>query len=565
MFRRLAASGRSDCSSGTPRLSSVGAKLASLLTLTLTLTVALTLLAPSPIWAQEPAPSDEAEETSSVDPAGSARLLLDGRQVAGVGFSLRGDGPRFALEPIAGALGVELRIGPLGDSHTLIFEDKKVLVGPDDPTFVTVQSDGADEEISRLRLAPIKTVRGLEVPLEMIEKTIGDELGYEIEWSFRNLELALKRRELRSLTGSLSLVHQYRISVVEISFSERPRYRFSQEGGVAEVRLVGDAFSPDHAFSRPADPLVTDIRLTPTKIQIDLTEDAVAGEPRLVPRAGQTSMVIEVYRRRGGQTQTATEDPRLRALDSLAGEGLRRIVIDPGHGGSETGAVGRRGVESELTLIVARLLKTRLEQRLPVDVRLTRDADVDIPLDSRVALANQVKADLFISLHMNSYRGSRARGAETYFLSRDASDQLAAQLAERENAAAAEADPTQKTDGDLGLILWDLAQSYHLTESQRFASLVQEELNQALGLRNRGVRQAPFRVLMGAAMPAVLVELGFLSNPEEEAKLLSPAYQAQLADALVRAVSRFKNQLEARRAQPAQPRGESRPSPGGVP
>lgn len=514
--------------------------------------------------AQDPTTEESGDTTSqagSVDPAGSARLMLDGRQVAGVGFSLRGDGPRFALEPVAGALGVELRIGPLGDSHTLIFDDKKILVGPDDPTFVTVQGDGSGaEEISRLRLAPIKTARGLEVPLELIEKTVGAELGYEVGWSFRNLELAFKKRELRELTGSLSLVHQYRISVVEISFSERPRYRFVQSDGRAEVRLVGDAFTLDQAFSRPADPLVTDIRLTPTSLGIDLVPDAVAGEPRLVPRDGRTSMVIEIYQRRGGQATTSRDPSSDRVLDSL-GKGLKRIVIDPGHGGEVTGAVGSRGgVESKLTLTIARLLKNRLERRLPVDVRLTRDEDVDVPLDSRVALANQVKADLFISLHMNSYRGSRARGAETYFLSRDASDQLAAQLAERENAATTQGSSEEKK-GDLGLILWDLAQSYHLTESQRFASLVQEELNQALGLRNRGVRQAPFRVLMGAAMPAVLVELGFLSNPDEEAKLLSPAYQAQLADALVRAVSRFRSQLETRQAEPTPT--ATQPSPGG--
>lgn len=499
-----------------------------------------------PAWAQEPESPASAE--SSVEPAGSARLMLDGRQVAGVGFSLRNDGPRFALKPIADVLDVELRIGPLGDSHTLLFDKKKVLLGPDDPTVVTVKPAGrAQEEVSRLRLAPIKTARGLEVPLEFIETTFGDELGYEIEWSFRNLELVLKRRELRQLTGSINLVHQHRFSTVEISFSERPRYRFDNDGDLAEVRLVGDSLVLDSAFSRPADPLVRDVQVAPTRIQIVLSPDAVAGEPRLVPRGDRVSMVIEVYRGRATAARPSTPEVGATVEPSLGG--LRRIVIDPGHGGEETGALGHSGaVESRLTLTMARLLKARLEQRLPVTVSLTRDSDVDVPLDSRVAMANQVKADLFISLHFNSYRGSRATGAETYFLSRDASDQLAAQLAERENSVQAEQASTGQESGDLSLILWDLAQSYHLTESQRFAGLVQDELNKTLGLRDRGVRQAPFRVLMGANMPAVLVELGFISNPEEARKVQSPAYQAQLADALVRAISRFKTQLEARRA-----------------
>lgn len=510
-----------------------------------------------PAAAQDPPP---AVEGSSAHPAGSARLMFEGKQVATVGFSLRNDGPRFALAPIAQVLGVELRIGPLGDSHSLIFDTKTVLLGPDDPTVVTVSPDGqVREEITRLRLAPIKTARGLEVPLEFLKWALGDELGYELEWSFRNLELVLKRRELRELTGSINLVHQYRISTVEIEFSDKPRFRFESLPGAVEVRLVGDSLTLDSPFSRPADPLVTNIAAQPTRIRIELTEDAVAGEPRLVPRGEKTSMVIEIYRQRGKTAQTGTEATS-RAVDPLT-SGLRRIVLDPGHGGAETGAVGQKGaIEAQLTLMMARLLKTRLEQRLPVQVELTRTTDIDVPLDNRVALANEVKADLFISLHFNSYRGSRAKGAETFFLSRSASDQLAAQLAERENSSSI--DPQDGPGNDLGLILWDLAQSYHLTESQRFASLVQEELNQALGLRNRGVRQAPFRVLMGANMPAVLVELGFLSNPDEETKVLSPAYQLQLADALVRAVARFKTQLEARQSGSSE---TDLPSTGGRP
>ncbi len=145
--------------------------------------------------------------------------------------------------------------------------------------------------------------------------------------------------------------------------------------------------------------------------------------------------------------------------------------------------------------------------------------------------------------------GAGATGAETYFLSLEASDARAAAAARAENRCRprrrgrpdARAAGRARWPGST-LILWDLAQSQHLAESQRFASLVQEELNTALGLRNRGVKQAPFRVLMGAAMPAVLVELGFLSNPDEEKKLLTAEYRQQLVDALVRAVSRYQAQ-----------------------
>jgi N-acetylmuramoyl-L-alanine amidase len=250
--------------------------------------------------------------------------------------------------------------------------------------------------------------------------------------------------------------------------------------------------------------------------------------------------------------------------------GIHTIVLDPGHGGGETGAIGPSGTEEkEITLLLARALKSRLERRLPVRVILTRGDDAELPLDNRTALANQNKADLFISLHLNSERGRGARGAETYFLSLQASDARAARAAEIENlaargqapgggneaaagddaGAAAAADPAlAAAEGDplydLQLILWDLAQSQHLADSQRLAALIQEELNGALGLRDRGVKQAPFRVLMGAAMPAVLVELGFISNPEEEERLRDAAYRAQLVEAVARAVERYRAQAE---------------------
>ena len=165
-----------------------------------------------------------------------------------------------------------------------------------------------------------------------------------------------------------------------------------------------------------------------------------------------------------------------------------------------------------------------------------RDEDADLPLETRSALANQLKAELFVSLHLNASFGSSATGAETYFLSLDASDERAQQAAEEANRGIASGDPLT----DLQLILWDMAQTRHLATSQRLAALIQEELNATLGLRNRGVKQAPFAVLMGAAMPAVLVELGFMSTPSELERLKDPVYQNELAESLTRALVRFR-------------------------
>lgn len=498
---------------------------------------------------QEPpdeVPSEEESEplhADGVPPSGSAAVLLDGRSVGQLHFTVRSDGPRFALPPLAQLLGVELRTGPLGDMHVLVYADKEIRFGPEQVSYVVAEADGS-EEIRTLPRAPVKGVFGLMVPREALEIAFGDELGYDFSWDFQRLELRIDRAELREIEASLDLIHQYRVSTVEMVFAQKPRYRFDRVEGGVELRFVGDRILVDDVSSQPDDPLVRGMVMEPTRLRIQLVENAAAAEPRIVSGGGVHRLVLDIYRQRAAPSAAAEEIPGLERPSTDRG-GIRTIVLDPGHGGGETGAIGRGGtVEAGLTLRVARLLKNHLEQRLAVRVLLTRDIDVDLPHDTRVAIANQNKADLFISLHFNSYHGSRARGAETYFLSREASDQIAEEALAAEHASMTDAE--RREMADLELILWDLAQSFHLSESQRFANLVQEELNLELGLRDRGVRQAPFRVLMGASMPAVLVELGFLSNPAEEEKLRSAAYLGQLVDALVRAVTRFKTQMDAR-------------------
>jgi N-acetylmuramoyl-L-alanine amidase len=219
------------------------------------------------------------------------------------------------------------------------------------------------------------------------------------------------------------------------------------------------------------------------------------------------------------------------------------IVIDPGHGGVEVGAVGPTGLqEKNLTLDLARRLKSQLE-RQGTTVVLTRDDDRVLPLDDRTAIANHNRAILFISIHLNASKRKSAVGAETYFLSTAATDAEARTLAGLENKAY-ETPATNDTgtpevprDRGLELILWDLAQNSFLAESSKLAESVQTELNTMTGVRDRGVRQAPFRVLMGATMPAILVEAGFISNPEEEARFKDDAYKDKIAEAIARAVA----------------------------
>ncbi len=232
------------------------------------------------------------------------------------------------------------------------------------------------------------------------------------------------------------------------------------------------------------------------------------------------------------------------------------VVIDPGHGGSEFGASGPSGLlEKEVTLDLAQRLKQQLQQNRGVSVVLTRDEDRQLDLDERTAIANHNRADLFLSVHVNSSPRRSAVGAETYYLSTEATDDEARTLAALENRSftgdgTSAAGDGRSGDDPLDLILWDLAQNRFQSQSSALAQSIQDHLNRLTGTRDRGVRQAPFRVLMGATMPAVLVEVGFISNPSEESQLRGLSYRNRIVEAIAAAVEEFL--LENRRlAAPA--------------
>jgi N-acetylmuramoyl-L-alanine amidase len=223
------------------------------------------------------------------------------------------------------------------------------------------------------------------------------------------------------------------------------------------------------------------------------------------------------------------------------------VVIDPGHGGDEPGALGPSGLaEKDVTLDVAKRLKARILSEMDAEVILTREADKTMTLDDRTAIANHNRADLFVSIHANASRRGNARGAETYFLSYQATDDESRAIAAIENNTLGLEEGVQK-NGNLEMILWDLAQSAFLKESSVLAELVQENLNDALDIANRGIKQAPFRVLMGATMPAILIEVAFITSPEEEKRLKDPAFKDRLAGAIFVSVRKFHDKyIQAR-------------------
>jgi len=217
------------------------------------------------------------------------------------------------------------------------------------------------------------------------------------------------------------------------------------------------------------------------------------------------------------------------------------VAIDPGHGGTDTGALAPGGVaEKDLALALAKRVAAALE-KAGVRAVLTREGDTFIPLTQRTALANYNRADVLLSLHLNASPATSAKGAETFFMSKEATDLWSRQLAEKENAAG---DGGGGTD-TLSLVLWNLAQTQSIVESSALAEAIQGRLNGLLGTKERGIRQAPFVVLEGAEMPAVLVEVAFLSNPGEAKQLEDPAFQEQVAAALAASIADFRTRNDA--------------------
>lgn len=218
---------------------------------------------------------------------------------------------------------------------------------------------------------------------------------------------------------------------------------------------------------------------------------------------------------------------------------IERICIDPGHGGSALGVIGRSKVyEKDITLKIGLKLRRLIESKLGLRVIMTRTTDAEVSLDSRVALANNQKANMFISIHVNGSFRKAASGPETFYVSLKATDQESLQLAEKENKAFGEIEEIAQDD-ELKMILWNMAQTEYIKESSKLAEFIQNELNILMHTTNRGVKQAPFRVLMRAAMPAVLIEVAFLSNPAEEKKLKDDSFLDKVASAIYTGINKF--------------------------
>ncbi len=332
---------------------------------------------------------------------------------------------------------------------------------------------------------------------------------------------------------SVPAVEGERVEMVLFNTALSPRFRADAPTGLVtgvETLREGRHLRLRFALRAPA--------------RADVAQDGAAGDLLLTLRpAGQEAVDERVV---------TPEAPAPVGTSAPAEAGTRwrfdTVVIDAGHGGHDTGTQGNGLREKDITLAVARQVGAYLEKELGVRVVYTRQDDRFITLRNRGRIANEARGKLFVSIHVNSAPGAggrRAQGTETYFLGLHKNDAARAVM-ERENAVVRlEEDPDAYADYDEeALIMRTLANTLYLRKSERLAGLVEKQFEERVGRQSRGVKQAGFLVLWGASMPAVLVELGFLSNPAEARFLGSARGQDYLASAIFRAIRDLKTEYE---------------------
>lgn len=275
----------------------------------------------------------------------------------------------------------------------------------------------------------------------------------------------------------------------------------------------------------------------PFRVVIDVMSSGVA--PEKTEKHGAKEKIAD----KGKESRPAATKAANPTLARQLGLGIKRIVIDPGHGGKDPGTCSPSGLkEKDIVLDVALRVAKIIKEKLGCEVILTRDHDVFVPLEERTAIANAKEADLFLSIHVNAAPNHEARGVETYVLDL-ASNKDAMRLAAMENATSA------KQISDLQSILLDLMQNSKINESLKLAGLVQEKMVSGLNKKfsdvpNLGVKKAPFVVLIGAQMPAILTEIAFLSNAEEEKRLKDDAYLADVAKHISDGVAQYVESMK---------------------
>ena len=482
--------------------------------------------------------------------AGSSLTVLSATQRREVATVVRADRELVAIDEVVAGLGATLTsdaksgaISVRRGGHEMVLHDRKSLASVDGDL--------------KLLSSPVSLEGGRWlVPVDALPRLLSPLLERPVDWRVTQRVLVIGPLSIPSVHVSVFVSGD--LARVVFEASETVPFRVQQEPGRVTVAVARDLVEVSLQPGTLAGGIVESVRF------LGGAENLFAVElgPRFqklkaTQQESPARLVLELSGAPLPPGERAVFPPPAPRPPRPAAEepAVRTVVIDPGHGGENVGAQGSGGtLEKDVALSIARKLRADLVSARGLQVFLTRDRDAEVGLDERTAIANNYKADLFVSIHANASRARGAKGSEVYFLSYQASDDESRWVAQSEGAA--EPLGPAPRGSDLALILWDMAQAEHLEESSALASRIQEELAVVTGSEGRGVKQAPFRVLVGATMPAVLVEVAFISNPDEEKLLASDDYQAKIAESLARGIERFRRDRTARL-------GGTPPSPGG--
>lgn len=511
------------------------------------------------------APSGRGQPANARPGAPVSILSRDGRQA--LATTSIGTHEFVSLDEVARLFGLAVREDALAGSLTVSQGTRTLVVS------TTQGLASASGRLVSLPATPVRQGKSWLVPVDLVGRALPLLLDERLEWRPASRLIVLgDLRVPRVVVRHEPLGRNLRVTL-EVA-PAGTRHSVEEAPGRLLVRFDADLLDAD-ITAPPASDLLSAVRVADpeTTVALELgpafASFRAADEPA---EGGRARLVVDLLAAPAPSPPSAEAapphpEPRPPAILDAPRTALRTIVLDPGHGGEETGARGPGGtLEKDVTLAVARQLKAMLEARLGVRVLLTRDGDETVALDDRAALANNNKADLFVSLHANASVRAAVRGAEVFYLSAGEYTDEARRVALAEGAAL-----PVVTGGErrVEMILWEMAQLRHLEDSAVLATLAEQELRQRVPMSPRAIQQAPFRVLVGANMPAVLVEMGFMTNPEEERLLASPSHQASLASALYESLVRFRAYLESGRrpvappAGPAAPPAPVRPGPGG--
>ncbi|MBU4310516.1 N-acetylmuramoyl-L-alanine amidase family protein [bacterium] len=408
---------------------------------------------------------------------------------------------------------------------------KKVILtsGPDQVIFFVGSSQiMVNDRIKKIIQPPRFSNGAIVLPVEFLSEILDGVLKAKIDWD-------PKTRILKVSGG--------RLNVREVRHSSY----------LDSTRIVIDLLKPLNYRVRKDLPAqvtidIYDGECNPDQLSLEINDGRVKNiQAFQLPNA--TQIVIKLPKDLPYKDFTLKNPDRI-ILDinppqKRLGYKITTIVIDPGHGGKDPGAIGRGGTrEKDVVLAIAKELKNLVSERLGIRVVLTRTGDYFVPLRERTAMANNEKANLFISIHANAALGrARGEGFETYYHSLALTKEAKA-VARFENSAIKLEKGSEEPMDQAEFILWDMAHNTYLNESSELAILVQEELSKKLKIRNRKVGQAHFYVLSGADMPSILVEVAFISNPREENMLRNPDFQKRVAEGLYNAIVVYKRSYE---------------------